>query len=505
MADCNTCSQYMSTEDILRRSIKCDANGNVALNGGLLNVLPDWALTPYFAIPENGVTLMVGQEVTIYGDDIVNTIVPIPQDFTIEYTTPIGTVSGNNLVINPIASEIGSHVLVITAKYKTIVIETYTINLFVYAAPKAVIGAKKILFIGDSLTNGGITYFAAKINELLPNLTLTYLGTQGTTVKHEGRSGWAFYSFVNTGSPFVKSGSLNIPAYFTDNSIATPDIVYIALGINDTFDQCNLTGDGLTDTETTAIINIAKTLIDGFLAYNASLKIILGIPTLTENTGAGWNANYDELVYSQNLFIQNLHKYRVALVTAFAGGAYNIRVDCSYEAILIDRNEGYPKTGGIHTNGVHPDQSGYEQLGIGKAFLSANIIPDASSSFDTDGTGYWGVAEAVLSYNTLGFMTITVDNKPGFTAAIFKGSILTPTKKYRWSMSIKSASYTGRIAVNFGNALSTPIYRNPTTEWVTYSGYSTCGASNVLAILFADAINGTVDFDNIIIQEVESF
>ena len=38
MADCNTCSQYMSTEDILRRSIKCDANGNVALNGGLLNV-----------------------------------------------------------------------------------------------------------------------------------------------------------------------------------------------------------------------------------------------------------------------------------------------------------------------------------------------------------------------------------------------------------------------------------------------------------------------------------
>ena len=37
MAECNTCGGYLSVEDKIRLSMKCDANGNVVWQGALLN------------------------------------------------------------------------------------------------------------------------------------------------------------------------------------------------------------------------------------------------------------------------------------------------------------------------------------------------------------------------------------------------------------------------------------------------------------------------------------
>lgn len=37
MAECNTCGGYLSIEDKIRLSMKCDANGNVVWQGALLN------------------------------------------------------------------------------------------------------------------------------------------------------------------------------------------------------------------------------------------------------------------------------------------------------------------------------------------------------------------------------------------------------------------------------------------------------------------------------------
>lgn len=39
MADCNTCSSYLSSEDIIRRSVKC-SGGSVAFIGSNVNPLP---------------------------------------------------------------------------------------------------------------------------------------------------------------------------------------------------------------------------------------------------------------------------------------------------------------------------------------------------------------------------------------------------------------------------------------------------------------------------------
>jgi len=338
---------------------------NKVRQGSNVNPFYQWMGLPYFSYPQVGISLLVGESVTIYGDELIN--VPIENNLNVTYTCDIGIQSDNNLILNPEVENVGNHACIITFKNGTRIINTYTIDLYVNV--KAETGAVKILRIGDSLMLDGYSYYATKLNTILPGVTFTYLGTLGTTTKHEGYGGYRFVDFATNSqpTPFFKAGVLDIAAYFTDNAIDTPDVVEINLGINDTFLHSQVGGNGLTDAEILAIINHAKTFINALLDYNANFRIILGIPTLCENSGAGWNTNYDETVYSQDRYIENMNKYRLAFVSAFANQAYNSRVDCSYETMFLDRNDGYPKTNNIHTNGVHPDQSGYEQLGTGQA------------------------------------------------------------------------------------------------------------------------------------------
>jgi len=322
--------------------------------------LPAWGLLPYFALPENGVTLIAGETQTIYGDSLIN--VPIDNDLTVEYTCSIGTQSGNNLVLTtPVA---GTYPCTITFKNKGLLIGAYTINLSVVA--KVTDGTKKVLLIADSLLVQADTIWTNNINSVLSDSLITYVGTQGTTVKHEGRGGWGFYSFITAGSPFFKGGVLDIASYFADNSIDNPDIVFISLGINDLFMHCGTSDDGLTPADITSILNQAKTLIAGFLSYNANLKVVVSIPTICANNTTLWNSNYNPAEYSQDLYIENMHKWWMSFVSEFENNAYNARVSVSYEALFLDRNN--------YTNGVHTDTAGSNELGYAKAIAVNSAI-----------------------------------------------------------------------------------------------------------------------------------
>ena len=343
------------------------------------NAATYWATRlPYFALPTTGVSLMVGQEVTIYGDTLIN--VPIGNPLTVTYTCNIGTQIGNNLVITPEAGDIGNHSLRMVFKNGGYTIEDKTITIAVIA--KATAGVKKILMLGDSIVNSGAGYFATKISASLDASTITYLGTQGTTTKHEGYSGASTNWFLtHADSPLVKAGALNVAAYFTDNSIERPDYVYIRLGINDLFGYCTEAQSGNIAAGITTLIASTKTLINAFLAYDANLKVIIGLPTITGATSVAWNLDYDESVYIQDTYINNMHRYHVAAVTEFANGEYNARVDCSYEVVNLDRAGGYAEA---VNSGVHPIQAGYEQLGVGIA-LKVNqwIQTDLTNAFTT--------------------------------------------------------------------------------------------------------------------------
>ena len=330
-----------------------------------------WATrNAYFALPATGVSLMVGQEVTIYGDTLIN--VPIGNPLTVTYTCDIGTQVGNNLVITPAAEDVGDHSLKAVFKNGSYTVEDKTINLTVIAEAPA--GTKKILMIGDSTMVSGAQYYQTKIDLMLDGCTFTYLGTKGTTYPYEGLNFGQYLSMMtNETSAFVKAATYDVPAYFTDNSIDTPDYVFIRMGINDTFGGCTIGGDGLTAAEINTIIANIKLAVDGFLDFDANLKVVLGIPTLCDKDGVGWDADYDTSVYSQDMYIENMHKFWVAFVAAFEAGTYDARVDVSYEVIHLDRAN-YP------TSGVHPDATGYTQLGIGMAakfneLLKADLKP----------------------------------------------------------------------------------------------------------------------------------
>jgi lysophospholipase L1-like esterase len=320
-----------------------------------------WMNSPYFALPATGLSLMVDQEVTIYGDALIN--VPIRNNLHVDYECDIGTKSGNNLTIKPLIGHAGEHTLKMTFTNNGIELTTETIKFTVYE--KAPAGRKKILLIGDSTMPPDVQQ--EKIASILDNSTLVFLGTAGTRFKNEGYGGASWNGYITgTHGKFCKNGVLNIPAYFTDYSIETPDYVYIRLGINDTYSYCEDETGPITDSDIISIIKKAETLVDAFLEYDPNLKIVLGIPTISENSGAGWETNYEE-TDDQDLFIEQIHWYWKSFIDTFANGKYDPRVDCSYEAIFLDRDNGYPKINGKHNNGIHPGPAGYEQLATGMA------------------------------------------------------------------------------------------------------------------------------------------
>ncbi len=91
-----------------------------------------------------------------------------------------------------------------------------------------------MLAVGNSLTAGGFGFQYEQISTDL-NFSLNTTGTQGTTVKHEGHSGWEFKTFLGPESPFYFDGSIDPARYISANGLVTPDVVKISLGVNDCF------------------------------------------------------------------------------------------------------------------------------------------------------------------------------------------------------------------------------------------------------------------------------
>ena len=192
-----------------------------------------WMKTPSFALPSTGMRLVVGQAVTIYGDSLVD--VSMTNNYTVVFTCDIGSQTGNDYSITPVVGNIGDHSLKIDFKNKGHIYLTKTITLSVYATATG--QSLNVLMIGDSTIAGREDNEGVPIDASLSGCTINYLGTQGSgTRKNEGYGGYRMKDFVDgisQPSKFVKTGVLNIPAYFTDNSIAVPDLVWIRLGIND--------------------------------------------------------------------------------------------------------------------------------------------------------------------------------------------------------------------------------------------------------------------------------
>jgi hypothetical protein len=130
--------------------------------------------------------------------------------------------------------------------------------------------------------------------------------------------------------------------------------------------------------------------------------------------------------------------------------------------------------------------------------LGANLIPAASSNFNTDGTAYWTVGSGSKAWNAGGYMTITGSGG----SPLFYKSILTAGKKYRVKCDLKSSVYTNVIAYEAGGGL----IQNGTaisSSWHTDTVYiQQTTADLILYCMFNATLTGAVDIYNIIVQEI---
>lgn len=237
---------------------------------------------------------------------------------------------------------------------------------------------KKLIVIGDSLVNAGVITQTLLDVAATDVMGVTLLGTRGTgSNKHEGRGGWTIAAYTSNYSdgtygsnPFWIGGVVNFPQYLTNNSLATPDWVAIHLGINDVFAQT--TDAGAISTANTAF-DALDTLIASIKNAGAGVKVALMLPTPPASSQDAFGASYGT-GQTRWRFKRNLLLWTQTLIARYAGQeASRIYIAPTNTALDTTNNVSYAAAAPVNSrssvqvarqnNGVHPADSGYQQIG----------------------------------------------------------------------------------------------------------------------------------------------
>lgn len=147
--------------------------------------------------------------------------------------------------------------------------------------------AMKVMVVGDSLSANLSRWVARTIANAAANPTWvqpSYQGTQGTApALTEAYSGKTITFFAtDPTSPFYIGGKFDFGSYLTNNSIATPDVIVIALGTNDVFNyQDDATLLAAIPQLLTYLDTMIGTLVTSAVSFkdvNASIKTIICLP-----------------------------------------------------------------------------------------------------------------------------------------------------------------------------------------------------------------------------------
>ena len=125
-----------------------------------------------------------------------------------------------------------------------------------------------------------------------------------------------------------------------------------------------------------------------------------------------------------------------------------------------------------------------------------NIIPYASSHFDTDGTAWWNVGVGTLSYNDVDKCLQLNSTGAGF---IWKTIATRYYNNFRVRFKFRSSTYTGSIKTYIGSATPTQT-ANCTTSWQQADLIITGARNGVFYILVSSA--GTIELDDIELYEM---
>ena len=188
---------------------------------------------------------------------------------------------------------------VFTDGLKTVVNKSIKIMI----APKDTGSAtKKVLIIGDSKVDNGYvsSHFLHNFDD--DNMSVKLLGTKydwNVDNRNEGYGGkTAKWFCTDSKSPFCNNGAFDFANYLSQNSIETPDFVFINLGTND----CGLSATGFEITYITYI----KEMISSIHSVSQNIHVIVG---LCEGVSTAKDVNTAEFLnWDLNYKIQILHK-----------------------------------------------------------------------------------------------------------------------------------------------------------------------------------------------------
>jgi DUF1680 family protein/sugar phosphate isomerase/epimerase/lysophospholipase L1-like esterase len=321
---------------------------------------------------------VVGTPMSIYYDNIVLTKKPEQYRFKIE--GDLGNAETRRWTVTPTACDIGDHKLAVSVSTSDgKLLQRAETVLHIAAADAGTGKTIRLLIVGDSLT--AATHYPNEIARLLSqpgNPAWTMLGTHRPThaskgVGHEGYGGWTWGRFANYylekpnpakheySSPFVFAVKGNKPAFDLDRYFAThcdsqrPDFVTFLLGINDCF-GANPKDPAAMDASIDAVFKNADNVIAAFRksAPKAALGICLTTPPNTRE--AAFQANYQGK-YPRWGWKTIQHRLVQRQIEHF-GGRQAEHIFIVPTELNLDPVDGYPEN-----NGVHPNESGYRQIG----------------------------------------------------------------------------------------------------------------------------------------------
>ena len=299
--------------------------------------------------------------------------------YHIDWNCSVGVDYARKFSVTGTANNIGNYTLTLQItddNLKTV----YTGSATVHIVSNSLASVKKVLAIGDSLTN-------AKAWETevptLSNDKIDFIGTRGTSaIQHEGRSGAtaAWYNGDNTYSfdnnyigspevagnknPFWDGSKFSLNHYITTQSayVGTPDAVQIFLGTN-----------GIALDPTVNVTNI-KAMVDSIVSEYPNMPIFVCNTIYRSNQDGYYSTGSDgyvaiaEYQYSADMKVMNLQN---ALAEAFADYSTVTIVPLS---VCMDRENDFgqvevpvnprltSKTVFIPNESVHPQLAGYQQI-----------------------------------------------------------------------------------------------------------------------------------------------
>lgn len=137
---------------------------------------------------------------------------------------------------------------------------------------------------------------------------------------------------------------------------------------------------------------------------------------------------------------------------------------------------------------------------------TTEIIPEASSVFNTDGTAYWVSVRGTLTWNPLGYATYTsTDGSVGGGNYLVKSSPLTVGKRYRVNIMAKSNTSTQTLTGFLGVIGGTLIIFDKalSSSWQLLSAEAVCAGDGQIRIFSGTLPLGeTIDIKLLSVKEV---